>query len=262
MSRQASAKSGRNGNEGEHRPIVEKAAHRQEPDDDRTRASVPIVPTIASMSALSSASNGESMAYAGFMPDFALERIGRHTRAATTLRFHSSHEPMPMPHTSALHRIRLSGLVLGLLLVTPAYAHDTVPKACLNANAVPTVVKQFDFSPEVLANYRARNPVLKNPPEDVACDGERSCGIVDDWHWANQLSQEFCAGATLQSLSPTQPSATPMPFVNLPAVFNSAREHHSGYSFRTGHLVGACVVCIEADVPVYEAPSLESSKSR
>jgi hypothetical protein len=196
------------------------------------------------------------------MPDFALERISRHPWMTTTLSFHSLREPMPMPHIPALHRVRLSGLVLGLVLATPVFAHDTVPKACLDPSTVPIVVKRFDFSPEVLANYRRQNPILRNPPADITCDGERSCGIVDDWHWANQLSQEFCGLGTQQARSLTPSSATPMPFVNSPVVFNSEREHHSGYSFRIGHLVGACVVCVAADAPVYEAPSPESAKSR
>ncbi len=167
-----------------------------------------------------------------------------------------------MPSIPAIHRVRLSGLFLGLLLAAPAFGHDTVPKACLNPNAVPTVVKQFSFSPAVLASYRARNPILTNPPDDISCTGERSCGIVDDWHWANQLSQEFCAGATQQSRGLAPSSATPMPFVSSPAVFNSARDHHSGYSFRIGNLVGACVVCLEPSAPVYEASSLESASDR
>jgi hypothetical protein len=158
-----------------------------------------------------------------------------------------------MPLSRSARRFHMHGLAIGLLLATPAFAHDALPNTwCLNPNTTPAIVKHFDFAPETLSNYRKRNPVLTNPPEGVTCSDERSCGIVDDWFWANQMSQEFCAVSSQQRTA--SPASTPMPFVRLPESYN-ARDHHERYNFGSGRLIGVCVVCVTSNTPV-PAPEL------
>lgn len=155
-----------------------------------------------------------------------------------------------MPRNPAISRIRPGWLGLCLLFAAPAFAHDTLPKEwCLDPNTVPVVVAHFDFAPETLALYRERNPILKDPPPDLQCNDLRSCGIVDDWFWADQMAQQFCIDSQTESapepasLRAQEPqNAKPMPFVHAPLSFN-ARDHHGEYSFRSGHLRGTCVVC-------------------
>lgn len=153
----------------------------------------------------------------------------------------------------------LSTLLVGSMLAAPAFAHDTLPaKWCLDPNTAPVALFEFDIAPIELASYRRSNPILKNPPEDVQCGDERSCGIVDDWFWADQMSREICAA---QQEAPQMPEAdgraraaqTPqgpqaMPFVRSPVEFN-ATEHHKRYRFNSGHLHGACVVCVPVAAP-------------
>jgi hypothetical protein len=163
-----------------------------------------------------------------------------------------------MLHSHSARRFHLPGLVLSLLLATPAFAHDALPKTwCLNPNTTPIIVKSFDFAPETLSNYRKRNPVLRNPPEGVTCGDERSCGIVDDWYWANQMSQEFCSTSSQQGV--TSPASAPMPFVRLPESYN-VTEHHERYSFGSGRLIGVCVVCVTSDAPAPELPQPSSDR--
>ncbi|MBN8212814.1 MAG: hypothetical protein J0M09_07820 [Xanthomonadales bacterium] len=163
-----------------------------------------------------------------------------------------------MTRNVSIRRFRLSWFGLGLLFATPVFAHDTLPSNwCLDPNTVPTVVAHFDFSPETLTAYRKRNPVLKHPPVDLPCNDERSCGIVDDWFWSDQLSQEFCATAALRSS--TRQASQSMPLVHQPEAFN-AREHHKLYDFRSGHLKGACVICVAQTAPAPVSPSPEASE--
>jgi hypothetical protein len=153
-----------------------------------------------------------------------------------------------MPHNSSISRIRSSWLALGLLFATPAFAHDTLPAEwCLDPNTSPVETIRFDFTPAALASYRERNPILTDPPADIQCTDVRSCGIVDDWFWANQMAQQFCAGSQSQpvALRATDPKTqTPIAIVSAPLEFN-ARDHHDRYRFRDNqHLVGFCVACL------------------
>ena len=157
-----------------------------------------------------------------------------------------------MPLNASI-RFRPFWLGLSVLLAAPVFAHDPLPANwCLDPNSAPHVVAHFDFSPGTLAAYRSRNPVLTPPPQGTQCSDVRSCGIVDDWFWANQLSREFCSAPALRGS--TSLASAPMPFVASPEAFN-AREHHSRYSFNSGHLTGVCVVCVSRDAPVPETPS-------
>lgn len=168
--------------------------------------------------------------------------------------------------------LRRGALLAALLSVSPMLsAHDTLPAQwCADPNTVPVVVAQFDFPPEMLQAYREANPILNGLEEGGVCNDLKSCGIVDDWFWADQLSHEYCAGIGVQkqrtataqtSPAPTSPAALPMPIVNTPDAFN-ARDHHSLYSFRKGHLVGACVVCVTPATPAPSPPKQQDLPSR
>ena len=157
-----------------------------------------------------------------------------------------------MPHIPSPRRFRLSGLALSLLLATPVFAHDAMPANwCLAPDTSPVIVATFDFTPTTLTSYRAGRLAQGASNEDPDCDrsGSRSCGIVDDWHWANEMSLAFCSeqggqpGAAAPAVSASAaPSPLAVPFVSSPAIFNVS-DHHRLYRFSTGHLVGVCVVC-------------------
>ncbi len=159
-----------------------------------------------------------------------------------------------MPHDISIRRLRLSLFGVGLLLAAPAFAHETLPRNwCLDPNTVPRVVLNFNFTETDLAVYRRDHPL----PGTDACRTDSSCGIVDDWFWANEMSQTFCSGAALRTSLPH--ASEGVPFVNLPAAFNTS-EHHRLYNFRDG-LKGACVVCVPNQaVPAPEHPSPPASE--
>jgi hypothetical protein len=132
---------------------------------------------------------------------------------------------------------------------------------CANPNTVPIVVAYFDIAPTSLALYREQNPILKDPPPGLSCFDMISCGIVDDWFWANQMAYQFCSQSqSAAQLASTPQTSTPMPIVQAPLAFN-AREHHQAYRFSSGHLVGACVVCAPSTtVPTPLAPSPQGDR--
>lgn len=152
-----------------------------------------------------------------------------------------------MPRNTSIHRLRLSLFGVGLLLAVPAFAHETLARNwCLDPNTVPKVLLSFDFTETDLMNYRKDHPL----PSSEACRTDSSCGIVDDWFWANEMSQAFCLATALRRSLPQASEGAP--FVDFPAAFN-ANEHHRLYNFSHG-LKGACVVC----VPNEAAPAPES----
>lgn len=156
-----------------------------------------------------------------------------------------------MPRDISIRRFRPSLLGIGLLLTAPAFAHETLPRNwCLEPNTVPKVLSNFEFTESDLMTYRRDHPL----PGSDTCRADSSCGIVDDWFWANEMSQTFCSGAALRNALPG--ASEGMPFVNLPAVFN-AGEHHRLYNFSHG-LKGACVVCVPNVAVPAPAPSLLS----
>lgn len=140
-------------------------------------------------------------------------------------------------------------LSLGLALGPSARAHDGQPQAwCADPQAQPQIVAQFSFSPTALNNFRlsilAQAAAEKVCPEDLwgneipAHPGD-SCGVVDQWHYANLMAFRYCTG-----LTPNVPlEDRAMPFVSGPTDFNNPQTHHAEYRFTDGKLNGACVVC-------------------
>ena len=142
---------------------------------------------------------------------------------------------------------RFSPLGLLLLFTPCTQAHDNLPANwCMDPNTVPVVTANFNFAPEALENYRRANPGLEVPEENCDPVINRSCGIVDEWHYANEMSMAFCGGGGGGESSMVKSaieSDHPAPFVSSPTDFN-ARDHHDAYRFRDGNLVGSCVICV------------------
>ncbi len=114
-------------------------------------------------------------------------------------------------------------LCIGLLASPIASAHETLDAGwCLDPHSSPELVSTFQFSDQDLDAYSK----LPRPGE--------SCGVVDNWYWANRMAHEFC--------EVTVPNEVAMPFVAAPMQFNDTRNHHTLYKFRDG-LNGSCVVC-------------------
>lgn len=155
-----------------------------------------------------------------------------------------------------------SFLALGLGLLAPlALAHDTLPaRWCADPNANPIVTNSFNFTPDMLMAYREAH-LADDSVLGGTCAPLKSCGIVDDWFWANQMAHEYCGGSLQQrnSSALTTQSHSVMPLVSAPGNFNltgdedhnGIADHHDRYRFSDGNLIGVCVAC----PPVREAPS-------
>lgn len=148
-------------------------------------------------------------------------------------------------------------LSLGLSVAMPTAAHDTLPANWCPAGTVPTVVSHFDLTTATLIDYRALH-ADDGTLLGSTCHDPKSCGIVDDWHWANQAAVETC-GIDQVRKSPTGQTSSEqaMPFVSSPDSFNLETDendngiidHHEKYRFKSG-LKGVCVVCRAPAVPV------------
>jgi hypothetical protein len=161
-----------------------------------------------------------------------------------------------------MSRIRYSlpialGLFVANAVANAVSAHDTLPSTwCVAPNTRPVATAQFVFTPAQLAAYRDAHDEESGSVDGTQCDMLKTCGIVDDWFWANRMAHDYCdggldAGAARSGLVSKQP---PMPFVSSPADYN-ARDHHALYRFSDGNLVGLCVACPTVAQPVEDLPS-------
>lgn len=142
-------------------------------------------------------------------------------------------------------------LSLCLLAAAPAFAHDTRPANWCPAGYQQQVVASFDLSTSALIAYRA-----EHADDDMVlgstCNTPKSCGIVDEWFWANQAATESCIGQQVRSGS----GLVAVPHVVSPDAFNhdedangdGISDHHRDYRFKAG-LQGVCVVCTPATQP-------------
>ena len=137
-------------------------------------------------------------------------------------------------------------LLLPLLLATgSALAHETIPSSWCPTGTTPVILGTFSFRPEQLQAYREEQERL--------CAQNRTCGIIDDWFWANDISTTYCGTSGLQR---SQAPEEAIPFVSSPRSFN-ALDHHDAYSFEQGSLDGQCVVCRSSTVtPVPAYPEM------
>ena len=101
-------------------------------------------------------------------------------------------------------------LSLGLLASSSAIAHDTLPtKWCPTGTTVVTV-GTFDLTPSTLVDYRTQR-LSDGQVLGSECNDLKTCGIVDDWFWANEAAHEACTG--LQKSTQSTPA---MPLRVLP----------------------------------------------
>jgi hypothetical protein len=133
-----------------------------------------------------------------------------------------------------MSRFRLLGLALALGW-SPAFAHETLPAGWCPVSTQPVIVGEFSFTSAQLAEYRtAHSGVIGST---AGCT-PKTCGIVDEWFWAQEMSASYCGGVGLRSSTPEDAVA----FVEGPTSFNH-RYHHAQYRFDQGPLTGQCVVC-------------------
>lgn len=150
-----------------------------------------------------------------------------------------------MRHVSPL------SLLLCLLAASTASAHDTVPKTWCPAGTQQVVLRQFSFSERQLLDYR-RAQQSSTQVLGSDCKTAKTCGIIDEWYWANQMAHEYALGVlSTQALRTTSVQNAPMPIVRSPLTFNlntdtkpvnGILDHHDQYRFSQG-LAGDVVVC-------------------
>jgi hypothetical protein len=144
-------------------------------------------------------------------------------------------------HFSSARSPLLLCLCVGLLASVPAQSHQTTSTSwCSVNNAQIEIVGSFSYTATELSEYSAnRVPLnlLTWEPCDDALDPD-GCGIVDNWHWANQRAAAYC-----RSLVATDQRNTlqPIPVIDGPITFFGDKHHK--YKFEDG-LNGVCAVCI------------------
>ncbi|MCB1560470.1 MAG: hypothetical protein KDI75_05180 [Xanthomonadales bacterium] len=136
--------------------------------------------------------------------------------------------------------------LLAFLLSGSAFAHNTIPADWCPKGSTVKIIGTFSFTPDQLQAYKD-----SQTSGTTATCSTKTCGIIDDWYWSNELSGESCGGLGLRLSRP----AEAIPFVQSPSDFNTA-EHHENYDFSDGNLQGVCAICEPDTVkPVFEASS-------
>jgi len=150
-----------------------------------------------------------------------------------------------------MRNVALLPFSLCLLAAAPAFAHDTRPANWCPAGYQQQAVSTFDLSTSTLITYRAAHD-----SDDMVlgstCNTPKSCGIVDEWFWANQAATETCMSEQLRGGH----GAIAVPRILSPDTFNHDQDadgdgisdHHRDYRFKDG-LKGVCVVCVPATQP-------------
>lgn len=149
----------------------------------------------------------------------------------------------------------LLSLLLCLLAASTASAHDTVPATWCPTGTQPVVLRQFSFSERQLIEYR-RQRLSDASVLGSTCGTQKTCGIIDEWYWANQMAHEYALG--LLRSATTALSESPMPIVKSPSTFNlnvdlkpvnGILDHHDQYRFSQG-LAGDVVACRALATPL------------
>lgn len=125
-------------------------------------------------------------------------------------------------------------ILASLCLAAPAQAHDTIPADWCPVGSTPVILADFVLTLEQLRQYRGANE--KRVYED--CLQAKTCGIIDDWFWANDAAGTYCSALGLRASTPEDA----IPFVTMPKSFDAV-DHHAAYDFDDGTLRGQCVVC-------------------
>lgn len=158
-----------------------------------------------------------------------------------------------------MRNVALLPFSLCLLAAAPAFAHDTLPANWCPAGTTPQIVSTFTLSTPALIAYRAEH-LEDGAVLGTTCSDPKSCGIVDEWFWANQAATETCGGHNAEVRGGT--SVMAMPLIQSPDAFNldtdtnhdGIPDHHELYRFKSG-LHGVCVVCTPPAKPVSNDPS-------
>ena len=146
-----------------------------------------------------------------------------------------------------MNRRRTLALASMLFLAPTLSAHDTLPAAWCPVGTEPVIVGSFSFNEATLTSYRSLRLAAGGAVLGSDCDKDKTCGIIDEWYWANQLAHDTCGANPLKS---GQGGEAAMPIVTAPDYFNANHDsdddgivdHHDKYRFWNG-LQGACVVC-------------------
>ncbi|TXH73839.1 MAG: hypothetical protein E6Q88_04945 [Lysobacteraceae bacterium] len=116
-----------------------------------------------------------------------------------------------------------------------AQAHETIPvEWCLDQKSTPVIVSSSIWTPQTLYDL---SKDIGRPPK--GCLSGQTCGMVDEWHYANLAVASSCP----QTVTIGSMTLQPQPFVTAPDEFNSM-NHHDDYQFIDGDLHVACVVCV------------------
>lgn len=135
-----------------------------------------------------------------------------------------------------MSRLSLPGLVLALGC-SPAIAHETLPADWCPVGTHPVTISEFRFTPDELMAYQAAHAEAL-AGNGSSCGDPKTCGIVDQWFWAEDMAAGYCGGAGLRGTLPEEAIL----FVESPESFNH-KHHHDLYRFDEGPLIGQCVVC-------------------
>lgn len=134
--------------------------------------------------------------------------------------------------------------VFTLLATASADAHDTRPRTSCPAGTQVAVVGHFDFSEQQLIDYYLSQSGMAKQVLGSTCFNALTCGIIDEWYWANQLAHESALETlSTRQLRTTALSNTPTPIVRYPETFNLTSDtnpkngiidHHDQYRFAQG----------------------------
>jgi hypothetical protein len=145
-------------------------------------------------------------------------------------------------------------LTLSLFISTTVHAHDDMPQTwCSAPGSTPLIAAQYSFTPQALQQFKdmitAQAQALKVCPADILgivvppAPGV-TCGIVDDWFYADQRALRYCRSLLPNAL----PADKPLSFVNGPSDFKNELQHHGLYRFSDGNLNGVCSICATPSV--------------
>ena len=143
-----------------------------------------------------------------------------------------------------------------LLVAATASAHDTLPTKWCPSGTQPVVTGHFTFTESQLIAYR-NSRLADGAVLGSECYSLKTCGIIDEWYWANQMAHEYAMGGALRAATTAPVSQSPMPMVKSPTSFNlngdkngnGIADHHDLYRFKQG-LAGDYVVCRAIATPV------------
>ncbi len=145
--------------------------------------------------------------------------------------------------------------ILTLTISGTVHSHDDMPQTwCSAPGSAPLITAQYSFTPQALQQFKdmivAQAQTQKVCPADilgivVPLTPDSTCGIVDDWFYADQRALRYCSNLLPNAL----PAEKPLSFVGGPSDFNNQLQHHNAYRFSDGNLNGVCSICTTPSGP-------------